>query len=217
MLQLVIYHCSGVRNMDMRELKGLEIAARSQVAFKDGAWLVPSQTTGNKYKVYLTPNGDTCECEDFQLTLKPCKHIHAARIIRERDHGGAVVPLDTDVIPIRPTYKQDWPAYNVAQATEKKRLQVLLADLCRNLPDPDCSKKRGPKPHLVRDCIFAMAFKVYCGLSSRRFSCDLLDAHQRGYISKPIPGPKVTAFFENPAFTPSLKSLIVQSAAPLAV
>jgi len=204
-------------HVDMRELKGLEIAARSQVVFKDGAWLVPSQTTGGKYKVYLTPNGDTCECEDFQLHLKPCKHIHAARIVRERDHGGAVIPLDTDVIPIRPTYKQDWPAYNVAQATEKKRLQVLLADLCRNLPDPDCSKKRGPKPHLVRDCIFAMAFKVYCGLSSRRFSCDLLDAHERGYISKPIPGAKVTAFFENPAFTPILKTLIVQSAAPLAV
>src|SRR5207244_1865699 len=114
------------------------------------------------------------------------------------------------------THKQDWPAYNLAQATEKKRLQVLLHDLCRNLSDPDCTHKRGPKPHLVRDCIFSMAFKVYCGLSSRRFSCDLLDAHAAGHITKPIPGAKVTAFFEDPAFTPILKELVVKSAAPLA-
>jgi hypothetical protein len=61
-----------------------------------------------------------------------------------------------------------------------------------------------------------MAFKVYCGLSSRRFSTDLLEAHQKGFVSKPIPGPKVTAFFENPAFTPILTRLVEQSAAPLA-
>lgn len=30
------------QDMDMRELKGLEIAARSKVIFQDGAWLVPS-------------------------------------------------------------------------------------------------------------------------------------------------------------------------------
>src|SRR5260370_26783740 len=74
----------------------------------------------------------------------------------------------------------------------------------------------GPtKPHLVRDCVFSMAYKVYCGLSSRRFSTDLLEAHENGFVSKPIPGPKVTAFFEDPYFTPILKSLIGYSARPL--
>jgi len=92
---------------------------------------------------------------------------------------------------------------------------VLLNDLCKNLPDPDRSNKRGPKPHLTRDCIFAMAFKVYCGLSSRRFSCDLLEAHEKGYVTRPISGAKVTSFFENPAFTPILKELIAKSALPL--
>ena len=202
----------------MRELKGLEIAARSQIAFKDGAWLVPSQTTNAKYRVVLKPEGDSCECEDFQLMQQPCKHVHAARLVRERDFGGEVLPLDTEVVPVRPTYSQVWPAYNLAQATEKRRLQVLLSDLCQNLPDRERDKsKRGPKPHFVRDVIFAMAFKVYCGLSSRRFSTDLLEAHEKGFISKPIPGVKVTAFFEDPYFTPILKALIVQSAAPLAV
>ena len=63
----------------------------------------------------------------------------------------------------------------------------------------------------MRDRIFAMTFKVYCGLSSRRFSTDLLEAHEKGFVTKPIPGPKVTAFFEDPYFTPVLKSLIGQS------
>jgi hypothetical protein len=30
--------------MDLRELKGLEIAARMPIVFADGAWSVPSQT-----------------------------------------------------------------------------------------------------------------------------------------------------------------------------
>jgi transposase len=200
----------------MRELKGLEIAARSRITFDGGFWLVPSQTTSTKYHVTLTPDGDRCECEDFALTAKACKHVYAARIVRERDYNGASVPIDTTVVPTRPTYPQVWPAYNLAQATEKKRLQVLLADLCRNLPDPP-KVKCGQAAHRVRDCIFAMAFKVYCLLSSRRFSCDLLDAHERGHISKPIPGMKVPQFFKNPDFTPILKDLIVKSAAPLAV
>ncbi len=58
-------------------------------------------------------------------------------------------------------------------------------------------------------------FKVYSTISSRRFSSDLREAHERGYLSKPIPGLKVPQFFENAALTPILKSLIVQSSLPL--
>jgi SWIM zinc finger len=71
--------------MDMRELKGLEIAARSRITFEGGAWVVPSQSSSGKYRVILRPEGDSCTCEDFALTGKPCKHIHAARFVRERD------------------------------------------------------------------------------------------------------------------------------------
>ena len=78
----------------------------------------------------LKPNGDTCECEDFAPTAKPCMHIHAAHLAREGDHGGECVQFDTEVVPTGPTYKQVWPAYNLAQATEKRRVQVLLNDLC---------------------------------------------------------------------------------------
>jgi hypothetical protein len=203
--------------MDLRELKALEIAARSRITFDGGTWHVPSQANpGTRYKVTLNPLG--CECEDFLLRQADCKHTIAARLVMERDHGGQAPPMDTDSIPTKPTYPQVWPAYNKAQATEKRRVQVLLHDLCRNLPERERpANTRGQRPHLVKDCVFAMAFKVYCGLSSRRFSCDLLDAHKKGHITKPIPGVKVTAFFEDAYYTPILKELIVHSASPLRV
>jgi transposase len=116
----------------------------------------------------------------------------------------------------RTTYAQPWAQYNLSQIIEKHRLQVLLFDLCRTLPDAE-HKKRGPKPHRIRDCVFAMAFKVYCGLSSRRFSTDLRETNKGGFLTRPIPGPKVTAFFENPVFTPILIDLIQKSAIPLRV
>ncbi len=201
----------------MRELKALEIAARAKIVYDGSAWVVPSQTSlTTKYRVTIIPPG--CTCEDFGLTGKPCKHVIAAKLACERDGGEQAPAIDTDVIPVRKTYAQDWPAFNRAQATEKRRLQVLLADLCSRLPDRDRSSSLpGPKPHLSRDAVFAMAFKVYCGLSSRRFSCDLLDAHERGHTTKPIPGMKVNSFFEDAFFTPILKELIAISASPLRV
>jgi len=53
-------------HMDMRELKALEIAARSRLSFHDGVWTVPSQSSGGSYRVTLEP-GISCTCEDFQL------------------------------------------------------------------------------------------------------------------------------------------------------
>jgi len=112
------------------------------------------------------------------------------------------------------TYKQDWPAYNAAQAVEKDRVQELLADLLAGVPEPQ-RKATGRKPHTYADSLFAMVFKVYSTFSARRFESDLRDAHRRGHVSKAIPGMKVTAFMENPAFTPILRQLIAVSAAPL--
>jgi transposase len=201
-------------DMDMRELKGLEIAARCRIDFKDGAWLVPSQSGKGKYRVTLSPEGDHCECDDHALTGKPCKHVHAVRIVRERD-GGPSVPLDTSAVPKRPTYPQNWPVYDLAQSIEKHRLQELLADLCRGVREPERGPTPGPKPHLLRDQVFAIAYKVYEGFSSRRFKCDLDDMHAKGYLSRSIPGPKVNAFLTDPALTPILVRLIVQSSLAL--
>jgi transposase len=199
----------------MRELKGLEIAARCRIDFKDDVWLIPSQSGKGTYRVTLSPEADHCECEDFILTKKPCKHVHAARFARERDHGGVTPKLDTESVPKRPIYPQNWPVYNLAQSIEKYRFQELLADLCRGIPEPERGSKPGPKPHLVRDSIFAIAYKVYEGFSSRRFECDLQEAHAKGYLSRSIPGPKVCAFLTDSELTPVLVNLIIRSSLPL--
>jgi transposase len=201
--------------MDMRELKGLELAARAKITFDSaGFWVVPSQSGSGKYRVVLRPEADSCNCEDFALTGKPGKHVHAARIVRERDGGKPAPTIDTDSIPKKPTYAQDWANYNLAQSIEKHRLQELLADLCRGIQEPPLAKT-GPRPHLAKDAIFAMAYKVYEGFSARRFASDLKDVHKSGYVSRPIPGMKMCAFFNTPTFTPILKELVSLSARPL--
>src|SRR5262245_474391 len=85
--------------MDMRELKGLDLAARCRIKYEDGVWLVPSQSGNGTYRVLLAAPGDACLCDDFPPHRKPCKHIHAARIVREQDHGGKSPVLNMDVVP----------------------------------------------------------------------------------------------------------------------
>jgi transposase len=200
--------------VDLREAKALEIAARCRLLLDKGVWLVPAQGSGAVYRVSLAPGNGTCTCEDFGLRAQPCKHILAARLVQARDYGGQAPAIDTDVLPAKKSYKQDWPAYDEAQCKEKHRFQVLLHDLCQGIVEPEWSKI-GRRPHLLRDCVFAMAFKVYSTFSSRRFSCDLRDAHTRGYLAKPIPGRMVNKFFENEVFAPILRDLITRSAMPL--
>jgi transposase len=200
------------QDMDMRELKGLEIAARYKIAFEGDAWMVPSQTSpATKYRVTLKPV--SCTCEDFQLRQQPCKHVHAARLVQERDHGGKA-PVVVDSVPKKPTYRQNWPAYNLAQTTEKHRFQVLLEDLCRGvpqLPQPERGQRRAP----TADLIFSMVFKVYSTVSTRRFTCDLEDALEKGHVSQAIHYNSICRGFETAELTPILQDLIIKSSLPL--
>ncbi len=198
--------------MDLRELKTLEIAARSRIVFEGGAWLVPSQTSGGKYRVTLDPI--SCTCEDFGLRAQPCKHVIAARLVCERDHGGKAPEMDTDAVPKRPTYKQVWPLYDKAQMTEKHRFQVLLADLCKGIEDRP-GFGLGRNPITMADKVFTCAFKVYSTFSSRRFACDLKDAHGRGHLSKLPQSVSTCAFLADADMTPVLHGLIVRSSLPL--
>lgn len=176
--------------VDMRQLKALEIAARSKITYSDGVWRVPSQTSpGTFYRVTLS-DPVSWQCEDFQLRQDACKHIIACRIVLARDGKGTAPVIVTDAVPRRPTYRQNWPAYNLAQMTEKHRLQALLFDLARQVPElpyKGVGRRRAP----MADVVFACAFKVYSTVSSRRFACDLNDAHGRGYLSRPLHPNKI--------------------------
>lgn len=209
--------------MDAREQRGLIIAATCRLnRLPDGSWLVPSQSaqgSGSSAVYRVNLEAKTCTCLDHKEGGNTCKHYYAAAIAFKRDvlPDGTIIETKTITLTEKRVYKQDWPKYNVAQATEKRRVRILLHDLCRRLPVRERGNNgtRGRMPHHPSDAVFTMAYKVYCGFSARRFSTDLLEAHEKGFIGKPIPGMVATAFLEDPYYTPILKELIGYSARPL--
>jgi transposase len=211
--------------MDAREERGLVIAATCKITqerrITDKRFWVPSASQdGRKYKVVIKGEEQSCTCPDFEERQSTCKHIYACRFVirREQNADGTTTITETltvsETVEKRTTYKQDWPAYNAAQSVEKDRVQELLFDLTRDIPEPERAGA-GRKPHTVKDSVFSMVFKVYSTFSARRFSSDLREAHARGYLSRSVPGLKAAIFMENPAFTPILKGLVARSALPL--
>jgi hypothetical protein len=202
--------------MNAREERGLVIAALCKLSRTGDEWMVPSQSAGD-WVYTVNVKAGTCSCPDHAETGFKCKHVYAAEFTMRREvaSDGTVTETRSMTFTEKKVYTQNWPAYNAAQSVEKDRVQELLADLLRNVDEPDRPGIRGVRPHTYRDSLFAMAFKVYCLFSSRRFSSDLREAHRRGHTSKEIPGMKVCAFMENPAFTPILRELVARSAMPL--
>lgn len=200
--------------MTPREERGLVIAALCKLKNDNGAWLVPSQSGTEVYRV--NPAGQRCSCPDHVEGGFKCKHLFAVEMTMKREVGsdGTVTETKTMTFTEKKVYQQDWPAYTKAQNREKDRVQELLFDLCRDLEEPEITGK-GQRPHSVKDSVFAMVFYVYGTVSSRRFSCDLREAKERGYLTRAMPGLKIGEFMRNPLFTPILRELIARSAAPL--
>ena len=191
-----------------------------RIVRKADGWHVPSQTgPGRTYVVNPSVESPHCTCEDFSLRQLPCKHVLAVRLVVQREDGDeAAVPApDPEAVPqlARPSYEQDWRSYNRAQLGEKRRFQALLADLCRCVPEP-VRAKTGRKPVPLADRLFAVVFKVYVGMSSRRFNTDLRDAHEAGHLSRTLHPNKVNAFMENADLADVLRQLVIDSSKPLA-
>ena len=206
--------------MDARKERGLAIAEAGKLKQMGREWFVPSQSGGSRYIVRMDADSPQCTCPDFELREMKCKHIFAVEhmVSKKANPDGTTTVTETvkvsQTVEKRTTYKQNWPAYNAAQSVEKDRVQELLRDLLRGVAEPERTC-RGRKPHTVKDSLFAMVFKVYSTFSSRRFSSDLREAHDRGFMSRPIPGMKMVQFMEDEAFTPILKQLVHQSSLPL--
>jgi transposase len=205
--------------MTPREERGLVIAATMRLKKNDdGTFNVPSQGSADRiYRVNVETKQCTClDCTEGGFT---CKHYYAATFVQKRDFlpDGTMIETNLFTFTEKKVYKQDWRAYNLAQSVEKHRFQELLFDLTRGVEEPPvrCGRGLGRKPHSRRDSLFATTFKVYSTMSARRFNCDLQDAFERGYLSNPIPGMKVTQMMDNEALTPILKNLIHYSARPL--
>lgn len=204
--------------MNARQERGQHIARTCEITRKGAVWLVPSQSGKGKYTVSPDATDPHCTCPDHQETGVKCKHLFAVEFSIEltKNADGSTTETRTMTVVQRKTYKQNWPAYNRAQHTEKHRFQVLLRNLCDGIAEPPPAKTGRPRVPLA-DAVFASCYKVYSTVSSRRFNCDLQDAHEAGHLSRPIHPNKVNTFLENPDLKPVLYQLVAESAKPLAV
>jgi hypothetical protein len=179
--------------MDAREVKGLHLATHAAIAQVGHNWHVPSATGSGIYAVNY--EATTCTCDDFEIRQKPCKHIHAVRFVKAKNRGTALPEIDKqEAMKPRPTYKQEWPAYNAAQIIEKEMFQELLADLCHSIPwKPRGGRGRPQVP--VPDAIFSAVFKVYSTISGRRFTTDMEAAKEAGHV---LDGSPLQLDFQRP-------------------
>lgn len=205
--------------MSEREQKALVIAAKSKIKQIRGIWIVPSQSKNGAYRVDPHPVMPHCSCPDHELRGVRCKHILAVEIVISREQiieesgDGQAVVTETVTATKRVTYRQNWPAYNAAQTSEKTLFLTLLHDLCRNIPEPAQVKGRPRLP--LRDMIFAATFKIYSTVSGRRCISDLNEAQTKGYLTKTPHFNSIFNYLELEPLTPLLRELITQSSLPL--
>jgi hypothetical protein len=162
-----------------REQRGMRIAATCKLTKKGQVWLVPSQSGHGRYTVNTDADAPHCTCPDHETRGLKCKHMFAVEFAMKREEhpdGSTTVTQTVTVTETiqKPTYHQDWPAYNAAQTHEKEKFQALLYNLCQGLEELPPSNGH---PRLsLSDAVFAACFKVYSTMSARRFISDLRDA-----------------------------------------
>lgn len=203
--------------VELRKQRGLAIAAMFKIEEKHGIWFVPSQTAGGTRYIVRMGESATCSCPDHEERGCLCKHIYAVEIVMKRESNPDGTTTVTESVTLtaqkKTTYKQDWPAYNLAQTNEKRHFQDLLHDLCSRIQEPTQAKGR-PRLSLA-DAVFCVAFKVYSTFSGRRFISDLCDAQEKGYIDHVPHFNSIFNYLEKPELTDVLTSLIQTASLPL--
>ena len=210
------------KSMSIREAKGRDIADRFKIARHGNLYLVPSQSGRGKYSVDLERG--RCSCPDFEFTQAKCKHMFAVELTVRRERktvtetktDGTTKTTVTETVTVkRKTYPQQWPAYNMAQTKEKAIFLYMLRQLCQGVGSP-AQYGRGQRRFPLEDMLFAMCYKVYSTVSTRRFMTDFRDAHAKGYVSSLPCYNSIINYFESEVCTPYLQMLIEESALPLA-
>lgn len=195
---------------DPRMARGLEIAERLRVRLDGDHWAVPSQTGTETYRVW--PDEGRCSCPDFETRGLRCKHQWAVEFVQKRE----TLPNGTEVVTqaVRVSYSQEWSAYNAAQTHEHERFIPLLRELCDGIEQPVQTFGRPRLP--LSDVVFALGVRTYSGLSGRRATSLIRDAAARGLMDAAPSYNTAFRYLENADMTAVLKSLIEESAKPLA-
>ena len=199
-----------------RQIRGEQLAVSAKIKEQNGFWFVPNSVGNNKpYRVDL--RNETCNCADYTFRRQKCKHLIAVDIVSKRELKSPAVEIDTKAIPqlpARKTYEQNWSKYNAAQCAEKSEFQKLLYALCQGIGSP---AQRMGRPRLsLENMLFSCIFKIFCTYSGRRFSTDLQDAFERGYVSELPHFNSTLRYYSKEVLTPYLEMMIEETSRPLA-
>ena len=203
-----------------RQQRGMAIAAITRIDKGKLGYIVPSQSGNGKYVVAIDDEAAPyCTCPDFERRNARCKHIYAVEFAMMREDPPVESPEWVDKAkesaPVKkPTYKQNWVAYNAAQVNEQELFGELLRELCDTIPQPVHEGRGRPKLPLS-DMVFTLTTKVYSTMSTRRAMTDVRHATANGQLDTTPSFTSIFRYMENPELTPLLKSLIEQSAIPL--
>jgi transposase len=206
---------------DARKERGQAIAERCKIVTESDRWLVPSQSSGEWYAVRQENGEWKCNCPDHETRGTKCKHAWAVEISMtrvERNADGTTTVSTVTVKAERKTYAQpDWSAYHAHQVNERRHFLDLLGELCDGITMPEAKdRNKGGRPTIpVRDAIFSAVMKVYSLTSARRFSGELAEAHEAGYIGQCPHFNSVLNVFDREETTPILRKMIETSALPL--
>lgn len=199
---------------DVRKIRGLEIAARTHIPKKNGVWIVPSQSLNGSYTVGEKNGILVCDCEDYELRQKPCKHTWAVQFQVERESSKSILPVPPK--SPRRSYGQDWRNYNLAQCHEKDHFCDLLYSLCEfGIPQENEKRGRGRPSLPLREALFSACFKVYLARSGRRSMSDMREAERKGFVKKAPCYNSISNVLARKDSTPLIKKLIELSSLPL--
>ena len=196
-----------MEHINSRAIKGEQLAQNdNKFSLGKGFHHVRSSNGQTAYKVDAQKH--TCTCPDFTFNQQKCKHIYAVEI--RQGFAPNVVEM-----PPRSKYAQDWHNYNKSQCAEKSSFLNLLSELTRNISEPEIQSNGRPALP-IGDMIFACIFKVYSGMSARRFTTDLKDVHAKGLLSECPHYTSLNRYMEKAELTPYLEMLVEETAKPLA-
>jgi hypothetical protein len=110
------------RQITEREIKALQIAAKSKLTRKGNVWLVPSQAGRGEYEVTHGLFEPRCTCPDYGFRQAACKHVYAVQYVIEREQTADGQSVVTETVKVtRKTYTQDWKAYNTARRMRNQK------------------------------------------------------------------------------------------------
>ena len=137
-----------------RQQRGIAIAAVSVIKKTKVGYSVVSQSGNGRYVV--NEDATKCECPDFELRDKPCKHIRAVEVYQMREENPAESPdwtpqeksaLETETVVKKPTPKRNWKEYNEAQVQGKANVREAFEEAVRH--DSPAAAGNGPTPNSV--------------------------------------------------------------------